>query len=64
MFFSTTEDDLNFFIKWKTTSIIFLNGRQPHLQNGRLPQFFNKMEDDLIFISKMEDNLNFQQNGR
>ena len=22
------------------------------------------MEDDLIFLGKMEDNLNFQQNGR
>jgi hypothetical protein len=43
------------------------------LINGRRPQFFNKMEDDLIsfskmettsIVNKMEDNLNCLQNGR
>ena len=39
------EDDLNFFGKWKTTSTF--------LANGRRPQLFGQMEDDL------NDNLNF-----
>jgi hypothetical protein len=51
------EDDPNFLAKWKTTSIFW--------QNGRRPQLFSKMEDDLNF-RKMEDNLNFKffENGR
>ena len=40
------EDDLTFLGKWKTTSKIF--------ENGRRPQIFLKMEDDL----------NFFENGR
>ena len=47
------EDDLNFFSKWKTTSILFKmeedlnlfqNGIQTQFvfQNGRRPQFFSK----------------------
>ena len=32
-------------------------------ENGRRPQFFLKMEDDLKFL-KMEDNLNYFENGR
>ena len=35
------EDDLNFFLKWKTTSI------------------FLKIEDNLSFFWKIEDDLNF-----
>ena len=30
-------------------------------KNGRLPQFFSKMEDDLNFWER-EDNLNFWEN--
>ena len=33
------EEDLNCWVKWKTTSIFW--------KNGRRPQYFGKMEDDL-----------------
>jgi hypothetical protein len=36
------EDDLTFLGKWKTTSTFF--------ENGRRPQIFLKMEDDLKFF--------------
>jgi hypothetical protein len=36
------EDDLTFFGKWKTTSICFINGRQPLL--------ISLMEDDIKFL--------------
>jgi hypothetical protein len=38
-FLGKMEDDLNFWAKWKTTSIFG--------QNGRRPQFLGKMEDDI-----------------
>ena len=38
------EDDLNYLAKWKTTSFF--------VQNGRRPQFFVRMEDDLNFLEK------------
>ena len=42
------EDDLHFFFKWKTTSIISQIGRQPQcLGNERQSALFVKMEDDL-----------------
>ena len=59
--FSKMEYDINiffngrqppFFLKWKPTSIFKKNGIQPqplfkHGLNGRQPQTFLKMEDDL-----------------
>jgi hypothetical protein len=38
------EDDLKFYLKWKTTSIF--------LQNGKQPQYFGKMEDDINIWAK------------
>ena len=64
---------LNYWVKWKTTSIFRvmkttsicrLMEDDLNLQaNGRRPQFFGKMEDDLNF-QEMEDDLNFWQNRR
>jgi hypothetical protein len=53
-FFKEMEDYLNFFGKWKTTSI---SGY------GRRPQFFQEMETTSIF-QEMEDDLSFSGNGR
>ena len=40
--FSLKEDDLEYFCEWKTTLNIFVNGRQPEI--------FLKMEDELKYI--------------
>jgi hypothetical protein len=50
------EDDLNFLTKWKTTSFFFEKWKTTSMfwQNGRRPQYFGKMED----------NLNSKINGR
>jgi hypothetical protein len=64
-FYVKMEDNLNFFAKWKTTSIF--------LQNGKQPQYFGKFEGNLNILAKwkttsilrkMEDNLNFKNNER
>jgi hypothetical protein len=57
------EDDLNFFQKWKTTSIFskmeddlhfFKNERRPHFfpQKWKTTPILSKMEDDLYFFCK------------
>jgi hypothetical protein len=47
---------LNFWAKWKTTSIFG--------QNGGRPKFLGKMEVDLNFWAKWKTTLIFGQNGR
>ncbi len=41
------EDDLNFLLQWKTTTIVYFNRRGP--------QFFTSMQDDLIQALKSID---------
>ena len=67
------EDDLNIILKGWTTSFISseleiqffqeLTMTSFVLENGRRPQFFWKMEDDLNFI-RVEYHLNLFENGR
>jgi hypothetical protein len=54
--FDKMEDALNFWTKWKTTSILFARWKMCSIfwQNGRRPKYFGKKEDDL----------NFKVNGR
>ena len=52
-------DDLNFFSKMEDDLIFQLNERQHQFQqNGRRPQFFYKMEDDLNFLTKWKTTSN------
>ena len=46
------EDDLNFLTKWKTTSIFYK-------MEDNLNFLKIKMEDDLNFVIKMEDDIIF-----
>ena len=67
------EDDLNFFTNGRQPQF-FENGRQlQSLENGRRNQYCGKckttsiifpMEGDLFIIWKMEDDLNYLENGR
>ena len=52
------EDDLNFFGKWKTTFIIWQNGRRPqYLGKWKTTSIYGKLEKTSI-CRKMEDDLN------
>ena len=45
-FFSKIEDDFNFLIKWKMTSICWQNGTQPQFF-GETTSIFRKLKDSL-----------------